>query len=132
MQDLIAPFAAWWYRNREDRWRVVERASTADAQASSASSLVLSQAQEDQLAEASVPDQVLYHLELNQPQLFDERTSPVRRYKFGRAILPSVRKLGLEGMLDLVNFAAIGLIYRQRMQTDETILVLLDQVRTKT
>ena len=65
------------------------------------------------------------------PHLFDERTSPARHRKFVRAILPSARQLGLEGMLDLVNFAALGLIYRQRMQTDEDILVLLDQVRTK-
>ncbi len=76
-----------------------------------------------------MPDQILYHLELNQPYLFDQQLSPARRYRIVRAVLGPARDLGLRGMRDLVNFTAMCVIYRQRMQTGSAIVTLLDQVR---
>ena len=93
---------------------------------------MLTQAQEDALVEASVPDQVLYHLEQNRPTLFDQQLPHFKRYRFVREVLKAARKLGLEGMRDLTSFVALCLIYRQRIETDPQILQLLDQVQQKT
>ncbi|KAF1019116.1 MAG: hypothetical protein GAK30_03315 [Paracidovorax wautersii] len=128
--SLLGPILAWWYWDREGHLHRIDAlqppAPVAD---STTSELQLTQAQEDLLVEASVPDQILYHLELNQPHLFDQALPAPRRYRFVRAVLGPARELGLTGMRDLVNFTALCLIYRQRMQTDPVIATLLDQVR---
>lgn len=133
LQAFLHPISAWWYWDRESRiHRIVPPPSPATTLASIGppiEPLRLNQAQEDLLVEASVPDQILYHLELNQPYLFDQQLSPARRYRFVRAVLGPARDLGLRGMRDLVNFTAMCVIYRQRMQTDQAIVTLLDQVR---
>lgn len=132
LHALLKPLTAWWYCDREGRWHRVdtpeEDALHADTDAQA---YVLSQAQEDALVEASVPDQVLYHIELNRPTLFDEKLPHPKRYRFVRVVLSAARKLGLEGMRDLANFVALCLIYRQRIETDPVILQLLSQVEQK-
>jgi Domain of unknown function (DUF4123) len=128
---FIGPVRGWWYCDRLTRWHAVEVSALAD-DTGQALPLKLDQAQEDQLVEASVPDQVLYQLELNQSHLFQDDQSHAMRYGFVKAVLGPARQLGLDGMRDLVNFTALCLIYRRRMQTDERILALLDQVQAKT
>lgn len=126
---FLAPVLAWWYCDRESRWhRIGTPALQGDP---GISAFALTQTQEDQLVEASVPDQMLYHLELNQPNLFDATQSHAMRYGFTKAVLGPARQLGLSGMRDLVNFTALCLIYRRRMQTDPAIVQLLDQVQRK-
>ena len=127
---FLSPMTAWWYCDRESRWHQVVVPLAAHA-TSAAESFSLSQAQEDMLVEASVPDQVLHHLELNQPHLFEESQTHAARYAFIKIVHGSARKLGLNGMRDLVNFAALCLIYCRRMQTDPKILSLLDNVQHK-
>lgn len=131
-QALLAPLVAWWYCDREARWHRVET-SHDDASTANKTSrgFTLTQEQEDELVEASVPDQVLYHIELNRPTLFDETLPHAKRYRFVRVMLSAARKLGLQGMRDLTNFVALGLIYRQRIETDSEILHLLDQTQRK-
>jgi hypothetical protein len=129
---LLSPVVAWWYCDRESRWHRVDCASAAKHPSEPVLlPFTLTQSQEDMLVEASVPDQVLYHLELNQPNLFEDTQTHEKRYGFVKIVLGSARKLGLNGMRDLVNFTALCLIYRRRMQTDPAILRLLDQVQRK-
>lgn len=131
LQALLRPIAAWWYCDRKDNWHRIEQPNQ-DALDPVTQALVLTQAQEDALVEASVPDQVLYHLEQNRPTLFDQQLPHFKRYRFVREVLKAARKLGLEGMRDLTSFVALCLIYRQRIETDPQILQLLDQVQQKT
>lgn len=132
LQAFLQPITAWWYCDREGGChRIVPPSETASSDSSAESQFTLNQPQEDALVEASVPDQVLYHLELNRPTLFDEKLPHAKRYRFIRAVLPSARQLGLNGMRDMANFVALCLIYRQRIETDPQILQLLDQVQKK-
>lgn len=128
--ELMQPITAWWYCDRQARWQGLVPAVGA-AKESVEQPWVLTQEQEDMLVESSVPDQVLYHLELNQPNLFDDGKTHAMRYGFVRGVIGSARDLGLSGMRDLVNFTALCLIYRRRIQTDHKILQLLDQVQRK-
>lgn len=131
LHALLKSLAAWWYCDREGRWHRVDTPQESNAADTSAQPYVLTQAQEDALVEASVPDQVLYHIELNRPTLFDEQLPHHKRYRFVRMVILAARKLGLEGMRDLANFVALCLIYRQRIETDPVILQLLSQVEQK-
>ena len=132
LPEFLKPVVAWWYCDREARWHRIEAshndASTTDEPAKA---FTLTQEQEDALVEASVPDQVLYHIALNRPHLFDEHLPHFKRYRFVRVVLAAARKLGLEGMRDLASFAALCLIYRQRIESDPEILQLLEQVQRK-
>lgn len=130
LQAFLSPIVAWWYCDRESRWHQIDPPHASNA-AADGKPFALTQAQEDMLVQASVPDQVLYHLELNQPNLFDNDKTHAMRYGFVKIILGSARQLGLTGMRDLVNFTALCLIYRRRMQTDPEIAHLLDQVQKK-
>ncbi len=132
LQALLRPLVSWWYCDREARWhRVKTLHSDASSSSEPAQAFALTQEQEDALVEASVPDQVLYHIELNRPHLFDENLPHFKRYRFVRVLLAAARKLGLEGMRDLASFVALCLIYRQRIETDPEILQLLNQVQQK-
>ena len=126
---FLAPVAAWWYCDRASRWHRI--GTPAPHAGTEPKAFTLTQAQEDLLVEASVPDQVLYHLELNQPGLFDALHTHAMRYGFIKSVLGPARQLGLAGLRDLVNFTALCLIYRRRMQTDPAIIQLLDQVKRK-
>lgn len=133
LHEFLNPIACWWYWDREDHVHSIsipEHGQSLDSE-DALPPFVLDQAQEDALVEAGVPDQILYYIELNRPTLFDEQISKARRYRFIRAVLPSARNLGLEGMRDLVNFTALCLIYRQRIETDPQILGLLGKVKQK-
>ncbi len=132
--ELLKPLVAWWYSDREHNWHRIEGGggSAVSALANSGHRLILNQPQEDALVEASVPDQVLFHLRQNRPSLLSNPDLPNANYhRFVRQVLPSARMLGLEGMRDLVNFVALCLIYRQRMESDPQILQLLNQVQLK-
>lgn len=130
---FLAPVDAWWYCDRESRWHLIQPTGDEPPNPDLLTCPVpFDQEQEDVLVEAGVPDQVLYHLETNRPTLFDEKIPHARRYRFVRAVLPSARMLGLEGMRDLTGFVALCLIYRQRIETDPQILHLLDEVQKKT
>lgn len=130
LQAFLSPIAVWWYCDRESRWHHIGP-TPSSSRAEEAPAFALTQGQEDILVEASVPDQILYHLELNQPNLFDDDKTHAMRYGFVKIVLGSARQLGLTGMRDLVNFTALCLIYRRRMQTDPEIAHLLDQVQKK-
>jgi len=130
LSALLGPVVAWWYCDRASQWHRIDTPAVRNDSAEP-KAFALTQAQEDMLVEASVPDQVLYQLELNQPALWDADKTHAMRYGFVKSVLGSARQLGLVGVRDLVNFTALCLIYRRRMQTDPAILQLLDQVQRK-
>lgn len=90
--------------------------------------LNLTQTQVDDLVEASVPDHVLYYVELNQPLLIAEIPTS-QRYVVVRDALVEARDVGLDVMQDMVNFVCVKLIYGERMLTDKVILNILDRMR---
>ena len=88
----------------------------------------LNQTQVDALVEASVPDHILYFIELNHPNLVSE-IDMQERYPSIRRALVNARELGLASMTDLVNYACIELIYKERMNNDSSIKNLLHQIK---
>lgn len=118
---------AWWYWDRDGGLHSL--AVDAAPGPSSTVPLHLTQAQVDDLVEASIPDHVLYYVELNQPLLIAD-TPARQRYGVVREALGQAREIGLSSMNDLVNFVCLTLIYNEQMQTDKDITDLLARVRT--
>lgn len=123
---LTKDIKAWWYWDREGVQRSLpvsqEEKNYVDTP------LQLTQKQVDDLVEASVPDHVLYHLELNQPLLLSDIESS-RRYGVIQRYLVEARDIKLEAMNDLVNYVCAGLIYKEQFKQDALILTLLDRVK---
>ena len=123
---LCRHVAAWWYWDRHGELRSLQLLDSAPDQANLP--LELNQCQVDDLIEASVPDHVLYHIELNQPQLVAE-IDPQQRYSLVRQHLENAREIKLEAMIDLVNYVCAALIYQERFHTDPGIRSLLTKVK---
>lgn len=156
---FLAPVAAWWYWDRDGAFHEVtptsspapllspspslSPASPSAAPAPSSSltaplafapqppTLTLDQSQVDALVEASVPDHVLYFLELNQPLLL-EPIAPADRYRIVARAIANARAYGLDAMQDLVNFLCAALIYQDRFNVDPAITALLADVKRGT
>jgi hypothetical protein len=122
---LIGGVTGWWYWDRDGKMHAI---AMDDFTNTSIEPVTLVQQQVDDLVEASVPDHVLYYLELNQPLLIAKVPSS-QRYKVVRAALTEARGMGLIAMSDLVNSVCIELIYGDRMRTDPVILNLLGEVK---
>ena len=123
---LTGGMQAWWYWDRHGTMHSLDLDATQNRPPNGP--LTLTQAQVDDLVEACVPDHVLYYVQLNQPQLVAE--IPVQlRYGVVREALVLAREIGLLVMRDLVNFVCVKLIYGERLETDKTILTLLERVQ---
>ncbi|HEX9171549.1 MAG TPA: DUF4123 domain-containing protein [Telluria sp.] len=123
---LTQGLSAWWYWDREGKIHQITEGEI--AKSSLTAPIALDQRQVDDLVEASVPDQVLYYLELNQPRILSD--VPVReRYDHVRQALVKARGIGLLTMHDLVNFVCIDILYMERMRDDGIILNLLDEIK---
>lgn len=134
-QALLHRTAAWWYFDRDGQLQTHTPDSDALAKdterpRSEALPLQLDQHQLDLLVEASVPDQVLYHLQTNQPLLLDD-VAPSQRYRCVRDWIQLAREHGLETFRDLCNFCCAGLIYGQRMTQDPVIQGLLARLKAR-
>jgi hypothetical protein len=116
----------WWYWDRDGGRRgcAVPPPLAADL----VLPLQLAQTQVDDLVEASVPDHVLYYLDLNQPLLLAE-VPPPQRYAVVRSAIQEARDIGLEGMKDLVNYVCAAVVYKDRMRQDAQIRKLLEAVK---
>lgn len=122
---LTDGIGAWWYWDRSATLRSLAISGSQSGEVP----LRLDQRQVDDLVEASVPDHVLYYLELNQGQLL--RDIPDReRYAYVREALVWGRDLHLSKMNDLVNFVCVRLIYKERMQEDQTVRAILARVKS--
>ena len=116
----------WWYWDRDGARRIC--AVPLPLATDIALPLQLAQQQVDDLVEASVPDHVLYYLDLNQPLLL-AGVAPPQRYGFVSSAIQDARDIGLEGMQDLVNYVCAALLYKDRMRQDAQIRNLLDAVK---
>ena len=123
---LVQRLSGWWYWDRAGHLHQVRVEPAKNGKLTGP--IPLTQQQVDDLVEASVPDHVLYYLELNQPFLIAD-TSPTQRYALVREALRSGRDIGLSTMGDLVNYVCVELIYKQRMREDRSVVDILDQVK---
>lgn len=123
---LTQDIKAWWYWDREGALRSLNMSQEENTYTDTP--LQLTQKQVDDLVEASVPDHVLYHLELNQPLLLDDIKAS-KRYGVVQRHLVEARDIKLETMIDLVNYVCAGLIYKEQLKHDELILSLLNRVK---
>ncbi|CAH0285110.1 hypothetical protein SRABI118_03902 [Massilia sp. Bi118] len=123
---LMRHMAQLWYWGRNGDIHVIkgEKLDTFRT----ALPLRLDQRQVDELVEASVPDHILYYLELNQPLLVD-KIPPADRYELVSRSLQRAREIGLIGVGDMLNFVCLEIIYKERMQQDSQILDILDRIK---
>jgi hypothetical protein len=123
---LVRHIAGWWYWDREGNIRSLKITGSFTEHADTP--FQLTQNQVDALVEASVPDHVLSHIELNQPQLLSD-IEPVQRYGRIRKYLLDARQIKLETMRDMVSYACVALIYRENFEVNPVIAALLEQVK---
>jgi hypothetical protein len=123
--------ARWWYWDRAQRLHEIDLENCRPGESGEqAAPFRLSQAQIDDLVEASMPDHVLYFVELNQAHLL-YGLGHIERYDFVSKALIEARTLGLEAMRDLVNYVCVALIYKDRLQTDPDIIAILAEVHSR-
>ncbi|WP_084416375.1 DUF4123 domain-containing protein [Massilia alkalitolerans] len=116
----------WWYWDRAgDRHAI---AIQSQGEIAACRQFKLDQSQIDSLVEASVPDHVLYYMNLNQYHLLEDIPCS-DRYDMIRKALVQARDIGLATMRDLVDFVSIKLYYRERMDHDARIANLLCKIR---
>jgi hypothetical protein len=92
--------------------------------------LRLDQTQVDELVEASVPDHILYYIELNQPLLIN-KIRPPDRYGMVCKSLQNAKDIGLVLIGDMVNFVCLEIIYKERMWQDSDITNVLRKIKNR-
>ena len=127
---LLHGIVAWWYWDRDGNPQQIVPRDNAEAAVADLVSLPLklTQVQVNMLVEAGVPDQLLAMVMENQPQLLWD--IPVsQHYKTIKRHLFDARRLKLFGMRDMLNYICAALIYAEALQTDSTVVALLEQVK---
>ena len=124
---LCGGLKGWWYWDRDGAMHTVS-IDIPIPPVSLNKPLLLTQEQVDDLVEASVPDHVLYYVDLNQPHLLTDIPHG-QRYEYVERALRGARYIGLETMSDMVNYVCAALIYGARWESDELIVDLLTQVK---
>lgn len=125
---LAGGIARWWYWNRLGEIRLAPQVEAVTEAA--AGNLRLTQPQVDALVDVSVPDLVLYYVELNQPHLLND-FSPIQKYLYMEDAVEEAWALGLTTQWELVCFTCMKLIYKERWYSDGAIRDLLGQVQRK-
>lgn len=128
-QALLSPIAAWWYWDRQGQLQTLRPQGNGPAQHDH-KRIKLAHVQVDMLVEASVPDHILSHLRVNQPALLAP-IAPQKQYEEIKRHLLGARQLHVSSMADILQYVAAGLLYGTRLQTDPSIVALLDQVRQR-
>lgn len=124
---LFGGLAGWWYWDRDGGLHSVDVGGDA-LPVRLPKPIILTQDQVDDLVEASVPDHVLYFVDLNQPHLL--RDIPVKQhYAYVKLMLSGARAVGLSGMRDLVNYVCMTLIFGDQWSSDKRISDLLLKVK---
>jgi hypothetical protein len=123
--QFINEMKGWWYWDRAGEAHSIALVETVCH--INRGPIALSQEQVDDLIEASVPDHVLYYIELNQSHLLND-VAPRNRYFLVSHALARAREIGLAGMRDLVNYVCVELIYKERIH-DEAVKRVFDEVR---
>ncbi|MCX7220960.1 MAG: DUF4123 domain-containing protein [Burkholderiales bacterium] len=130
---LLAPISAWWYYDRDGFLHEIKAQQPAAATPDHAPVLPLKfdQAQTDLIVEASVPDQLLSHLQINAPSVLLEHP-PATRYAYIKPQLARARTYGLVGTGDLLNYAGLAFMWGSDFDQHAQIAPLLQQVKNKT
>ena len=134
--SLLAPVAWWWCWDRDGAAHVIEPLADVDialdvaAEADSVLPLRFNAAQIDLLVEASVPDHILAHLELNLPAAL-MKVPVEQRYAYAVAQLLKARTYGLLGCGDLTNYVGLGFMWREDFDRHPIIASLLADVKAK-
>ncbi|MES2017624.1 MAG: DUF4123 domain-containing protein [Pseudomonadota bacterium] len=123
---FLQRLAGWWYWDREGAFHGVDRLPVHGAAA--VAPIAFTQRQVDQLVEASVPDHVMYFVELNQAPLLDGG-APSAHYRRIRGYIQEARHIGLDRMDDLVNYVCVSLIYGDRRHDDASIREIFKSVK---
>jgi hypothetical protein len=123
---LTDGLTGWWYWDRDGALHSIAMGSETTEKLDLP--LQLTQQQVDDLVEASVPDHVLSHIELNQPQLLRDY-KPAQRYGLVRTHLLNAKQIKLDAMSDMVNYVCAALIYQEQFQINSDIVALLDRVK---
>ncbi|XID74108.1 hypothetical protein ACF3NA_05930 [Alkanindiges sp. WGS2144] len=120
---------SWWYWDRKDDIHAIfgEREELVHKDVIP---LQFTAAQEDMLVEATLPDTLLYYLNLNNPLLI-ETVPEDKRYQFICKKIADARSFGLDGLKDMLNFICVVLIYKERMNNDESVLSVLARLKHK-
>jgi hypothetical protein len=124
--NLTDDLTGWWYWDRDGALHSIAIGPKPTDKLNLP--LQLTQQQVDDLIEASVPDHVLSHIELNQPQLLHDH-KPAERYGLVRTHLLNAKQIKLETMSDMVNYVCAALIYQEQFQINSDIVALLDRVK---
>ena len=125
---LFGGLSGWWYWDRDGTQHSVEIDGAAPT-VRLTKPLMLGQGQVDDLVEASLPDHVLFYVDLNQPFLLND-IPPKEHYSYVARALTGARDIGLETMQDLVNYVCVSLIYGARLREDKDLLALLARVKS--
>ena len=126
---LYGGVSGWWYWDRASAMHTVSIEVEMPTVRLS-KPLKLRQHQVDELVEASMPDHVLYYVDLNQPHLLRD-IPPEARYGYVMRALSGAREIGLETMKDLVNYVSVSLIYGTRWNQDSVIAGVLARVKAR-
>ena len=127
---LLAPISAWWYYDRDGHLHEIKAHQTPSTLAPKVLSLPLqfNHAQTDLMVEASVPDHLLSHLQINAPSVMLEH-SPETRYAFIKPQLARARSYGLLGTGDLLNYVGLAFMWGGNFNERADIAPLLAQVK---
>lgn len=126
LKPLMGPVARWICWSRAGH--LVEYGHTPSGNETAALPLRLSPAQVEAMVQANVPDLLIYHLRLNQPQLW-EKLPQLALHWLVRQQVVFARRYGLKGTRDLLNYLCLALIAGARFDALGDVAPVLAQVR---
>jgi hypothetical protein len=127
---LFRGIESWWYVGRtRDMYQHLPPTLVGGVQPATAP-LQLTQAQEDLIIEAGLPDEVLGNIKENLPNVLKGMEPPEQYIQVKQEVL-AARELGLNNRQEIVLYVEIALQYQGRMKTNFRIGDLLAEVRTR-
>ncbi|OTG82512.1 hypothetical protein B9T31_14545 [Acinetobacter sp. ANC 4558] len=128
IQDLLTPIHSWWYWNRVAQLqKIIGFNQYLEKRPIIKTPIQFTVEQEEQMIEATLPDNLIYYLKLNNGFLVDHLDTQAL-YKMIIDNLPKARKIGLSGTRDLVNFMCLKLVYKDQFDTDTQLQSILNDV----
>lgn len=86
--------------------------------------------QEEMMVEATLPDNLIYYLKLNNSFLVDKMNDDTL-YKLVIQSIPETRTYDLSGTRDILNFICLKLIYKDQFNQDTELKFQLNQLKVK-
>ena len=86
--------------------------------------------QEEMMVEATLPDNLIYYLKLNNSFLVDKMNDDTL-YKLVIQSIPEARTYDLSGTRDILNFICLKLIYKDQFNQDTELKFQLNQLKVK-